>query len=251
MTTSKINPKLRTQTLTTCLILIMFCGIFSAVTVMSAAAQNTFSVRYEGNGATGGVDPVDSNTYTEGEVVVVLTNMGGLARGGYNFLGWAFSADALVPDFVVSNGTVVPSSFVMNASGVVLYGVWEMLGVVYGSVVFRQYDLIGGTVNQVLDTPLVFEAGSFIFLDGAPAVNYKFMGWLQNGTLVSMSQSYNFYVANEDTYVITAIFYDPLSKSEALDLMAVLAIALCAILIAFVLFAILWVRGRQHQYAEE
>jgi len=229
----------------------VFCGIFSAITFRPVTAQDTFSVWYEGNGATGGADPIDSNTYTAGESVVVLSNIGGLARGGYSFLGWAFSADAVVPDFVVSNGTVSPSSFVVNASDVVLYGVWEPLGVVYGSVVFRQYELTGGTINQVLDTPLVFEVGSFVFLDGAPAVNFKFMGWLNNGTLVSETQSYNFYVAAEDTYVVTAIFYDPLGKSEDLDLMAVLAIALCAILVAFVLFAILWVRGRQQQYDEE
>ena len=201
-----------------------------------------------------GSAPNDHFFYAPNDIIAVQPNPGNLSASNYIFLGWAYAYNAVDPDFVVPDlTTVVPSSIIAGSSNVVLYGVWSSVVQSFATVIFRQYELEGGTINHDLDTPYLFEVGSFEFLTGAPAVNYKFMGWLQNGTMISEAQSYNFYISSEDTYVVTAIFYDPLSKGtlEDLDLMAVLAIALCAILIAFVLFAILWVRGRQQNYAEE
>jgi len=201
-----------------------------------------------------GAAPNDHFFYNTGDTVWVAANPGNLSAVNYVFLGWAYVYNAAEPDFVVPDlNTVVPSSIIAGSSNVVLYGVWSSVVQSFATVIFRQYDLQGGTINHDLDTPYLFEVGSFEFLTGTSAVNFKFMGWLQNGTMISEAQSYNFYIASEDTYVVTAIFYDPLSKGplEDLDLMAVLAIALCAILIAFVLFAILWVRGRQQNYNEE
>ncbi|MCL2476335.1 hypothetical protein [Candidatus Bathycorpusculum sp.] len=201
-----------------------------------------------------GSAPNDHFFYNVGDMVSVAANPFNLTADNYYFMGWAYAYNAVDPDFVVSDlSAVVPDSIIAGTNNIVLYGVWSFVEQNFATVIFRQYELQGGTINHDLDTPYLFEAGSFEFLTGAPAVNYKFMGWLQNGTMISEAQSYNFYIASEDTYMVTAIFYDPLSKGslEDLDLMAVLAIALCAILIAFVLFAILWVRGRQQNYNEE
>ena len=43
-----------------------------------------------------------------------------------------------------------------------------------------------------------------------PASNYAFMCWLQNGTFLSSSNPYSYTPTN--SYVITAIFYDPIPK---------------------------------------
>ncbi|MCX8012737.1 MAG: hypothetical protein N3A02_00410, partial [Rectinema sp.] len=44
-------------------------------------------VIYDGNGATGGSVPVDSNKYLQGVTVTVLGNTGNLTRPGYRFAG--------------------------------------------------------------------------------------------------------------------------------------------------------------------
>jgi len=217
-------------------------GTFSLITVTYTANFPSDAQNVSGSA------PNDHFFYNIGDVVAVAANPFNLTANNYIFMGWAYVYNSMVPDYVVTDlNTVVPDSFVAGDSNIMLYGVWSSVVQSFATVIFRQYDLQGGTINHDIDTPYLFEVGTFEFLTGAPAVNYKFMGWLQNGTLMSESQSYNFYIASEDTYVVTAIFYDPLSKGslEDLDLMAVLAIALCAILIAFVLFAILWVRGRR------
>ena len=201
--------------------------------------------------------PIDNNRYADGQLVIVQGNTGGLASDNYIFLGWANTDNAAVPSFVVDkNNAVHPPNFSIGATSVTLYAVWAPItqNVTFGTFIFRQYDLQGGSINHDLNVELLFEVNSTVlFSVTGLAENYKFMGWLQNGTMFSTAQNYNYIVQSEDTFVITAIFYDPLSKGslEDLDLMAVLAIALCAILIAFVLFAILWVRGRRQNYEDE
>jgi hypothetical protein len=95
--------------------------LFRALHVVQA-----FGVTYDGNGATGGSVPVDSNLYGVGGAVTVKANVGGLVRVGYDFLGWAYSASASVPDFVVSGGVAAPSFFSMGSSNVVLFAVWGL-----------------------------------------------------------------------------------------------------------------------------
>jgi uncharacterized repeat protein (TIGR02543 family) len=48
----------------------------------------TFTVTYDGNGATSGSVPVDPNHYLTGALVTVASNSGTLTRDGYSFLGW-------------------------------------------------------------------------------------------------------------------------------------------------------------------
>lgn len=52
------------------------------------AADATYSVTYEGNGAPTGSVPSDSNVYAPGDRVTVLGNSGGLTRPGFYFGGW-------------------------------------------------------------------------------------------------------------------------------------------------------------------
>jgi uncharacterized membrane protein len=75
-----------------------------------------FFVTYFGNGASGGVVPVDYNWYGYGDRVTVL-GAGSLVRAGYSFLGWSTSSFATVAQYTAG------STFYIYAD-VDLYAVW-------------------------------------------------------------------------------------------------------------------------------
>lgn len=55
---------------------------------------NSFTVTYDGNGATSGSAPIDGiSSYEEGKSVTVLGNTGSLAKTGCTFSGWNTAAD--------------------------------------------------------------------------------------------------------------------------------------------------------------
>ena len=89
---------------------------------LSAVWSETGDVRYwvvyEGNGYTGGVVPVDSNSpYVGGSQVTVL-GQGTLSRSGYSFLGWATTPSAVTPTYTVG------STFTITAD-TTLYAIWK------------------------------------------------------------------------------------------------------------------------------
>ena len=53
----------------------------------------TYTITYDGNGATGGTVPTDSGDYPEGAPVTVLGNTGDLVRTGHSFQGWNTKVD--------------------------------------------------------------------------------------------------------------------------------------------------------------
>ena len=64
------------------------CVIAANVTMYAQWATTTYAVTYNGNGATGGTAPADSNQYASGATVTVLGNIGSLAKSGSTFIGW-------------------------------------------------------------------------------------------------------------------------------------------------------------------
>jgi uncharacterized repeat protein (TIGR02543 family) len=84
----------------------------------TVAAATTFSVTYNGNGATSGAVPTDTKTYATGASVTVLGNTGSLARTGYTFAAWNTAANG--------SGTAdgAGSTFTMGAANVSLYAKW-------------------------------------------------------------------------------------------------------------------------------
>jgi uncharacterized repeat protein (TIGR02543 family) len=124
-----------------------------------------FIVTYSGNGASGGVAPVDSNGYVSGELVTVL-GKGSLVRAGYSFLGWSDSSTASVATFTAG------STFVIY-NDVVLYAVWSL------DVYTVTYE--PGTRG----TFAVQVTGGLYYGDATPvapvvtgAVGWTFTGWL-------------------------------------------------------------------------
>lgn len=72
---------------------------FADRVVKLSAAPLTYSLTYDGNGATSGAAPSDSAQYQSGDVVTVSGNTGGLEKTGYTFSGWNTAADGSGTDY--------------------------------------------------------------------------------------------------------------------------------------------------------
>ena len=84
-------------------------------------SSQTYTVTYNKNGATGGMVPVDSNKYEQGQTVTVLGNTGSLVKTGYNFNGWNTAADG--SGSLYTQGQTFP----MGIANVTLYALWTAL----------------------------------------------------------------------------------------------------------------------------
>jgi len=97
----------------TVLLLLLFAGCNNGLNT------KTYTVTYDGNGATGGSAPTDSNTYTEGATVTVLGNTGTLEKTSYTFAGWNAASDGSGETYVAG------ATFTMGTGDVTLYAVWS------------------------------------------------------------------------------------------------------------------------------
>lgn len=75
------------------------------------------SVYYSANGATSGTVPADTNSYSSGSGVVLLSNSGTLLRYGAYFDGWTNSSGELYTP---------GSSFVIQDSSLTLFAAWKV-----------------------------------------------------------------------------------------------------------------------------
>jgi len=130
----------------------------------------TYTVLYNGNGATGGTVPIDTaSPYVTGSLVIVKDNTGGLVKTGSTFQGWN----------TLGNGTGTPypfpSSFTIT-SNVTLYAQWTLTPLVYTVV----YTPNGGTGAVPVD-PTMYLPGSIVTVLGntGPLTKpgYVFTGW--------------------------------------------------------------------------
>jgi uncharacterized repeat protein (TIGR02543 family) len=107
----------------------------------------TYKVTYDGNGATSGTVPTDSNTYLSGANVPLKGNTGNLAKTGYTFGGWS-----LAP-----NGAAL-TSYTMGTSDVTFYAVWSLSSNQGGNtqpVISNNSGSNGGSVNMPTRTPFL------------------------------------------------------------------------------------------------
>ncbi|MGE7023410.1 InlB B-repeat-containing protein, partial [Solibacillus cecembensis] len=80
-------------------------------------ANPTYTVSYNGNGATGGQVP-GNNSYEEKVIVTVAANSGNLEKTGFTFAGWNSQADGKGTHYAVND------TFKMGATNVTLYAEW-------------------------------------------------------------------------------------------------------------------------------
>lgn len=94
-------------------------GNKSAYTMQAVTTKSVYTVTYDGNGATSGSVPTDSNMYEEGAAITVPGNTGSLVKPGYTFAGWNTVADG-------SGTSYNPNaSFMVGMSNVTFYAQWH------------------------------------------------------------------------------------------------------------------------------
>jgi len=111
-------------------------AISSANVTLYAAWAPTYSVRYDGNGYTGGTAPVDATAYVAGASAAVLGNTGTLVKAaGYVFTGWNTAVDG--------SGTAYAAgaSLAIASADITLYAVWAPSH----SVIYNGNGNLGGT----------------------------------------------------------------------------------------------------------
>lgn len=79
---------------------------------------NLYTVMYDGNGANGGLPPVDSKSYAKGATVTVAGQGSLVKDGGYMFNGWNTANDGF------GTARAVGSTFAMGSADVTLYARW-------------------------------------------------------------------------------------------------------------------------------
>jgi len=128
-------------------------------------AGNTYTITYNGNGATGGTVP-NSGTYTSGgSDYVVSSNSGNLAKSGFTFAGWNTNADGTSGAYYTGSG----SETLNTTSNLTLYAKWTAASYAVS------YNTNGGGTNP---TQTDVQFGSSFTLAAAPTRSgYNFLGW--------------------------------------------------------------------------
>ena len=129
-----------------------------------------YFVVYLANGADSGTVPTDDTDYDSGAQVVVLDNIGNLARDGHSFAGWNTEADGSGTAFDVG------ASFTIDVD-VILYAQWSP--VVSSSYTVAYDDNVAGETIAVPSDTGSYAAGDTVSISSTtPArAGYTFDGW--------------------------------------------------------------------------
>ncbi len=133
---------------------------------------STYTVTYDGNGATSGNVPTDGTEYdADNNTVTVLGNTGNLAKEHYSFNGWNTKADGTGTGYVAGN------TFTISAN-TTLFAQWAANT---HSVTLPAEDSYG-SYSMNVESPVAY--GTEVTLTYTPAANYENYGatWSVNGT---------------------------------------------------------------------
>ncbi|WP_164821249.1 InlB B-repeat-containing protein [Paenibacillus koleovorans] len=92
------------------------------ITLYAKWTPNGYTVTYNGNNASSGNVPTDSNYYLNGATVTVL-GKGSLVRTGHTFLGWTQDSNGTGTLYTADTP---PSTITMGTSNIVLYAKWDI-----------------------------------------------------------------------------------------------------------------------------
>lgn len=148
-----------------------------SITLYAVWNPVTYTITFNSSG--GGTAP-NSVTYTTGGTTVTLPSVGSMAKTGYDFSGWATTA----------NGTALSNSGYTVSADTTLYAKWTIMTITYsynkGSAVSGTSIPTGGNANFAsfitLDTP----AASYV--DGS--TTYVFLGWNDGSSTYQSGASY-------------------------------------------------------------
>lgn len=190
----------------------------SNVTLYAAWTANPHMVIYDGNGATGGTVPVDTNSYSGTDTVTVLGNTGNLTKAGCTFNGWNTEPDGY--GYSYSAGEAFSMEMVSNdVWDVTLYAMWDTAETYM--VTYDGNDATGGTVPD--DGNSYAEGDTVTVLDNTGSLEKAgctFAGWntAADGSGIIFEGGYTFKIGsgnitlyarwddgttNEDEYTVT------------------------------------------------
>ncbi len=133
---------------------------------------NTYTVVYNGNGATSGSTASSTHTY---DVSKALTT-NAFYRTGYTFQGWSTSATGSV---VYKNGCSVLNLSATNGGTVNLYAVWSS----------NSYNVIyngnGNTGGSTATSTHTYDVAKALTTNGFTRTGYNFKGWAINTSLAN------------------------------------------------------------------
>jgi len=158
----------------------------SSVTLYAKWTANTYTVTYNANGGAGFAQrssvTVVSDTYTTAGTAITLPSAGTLAKTGYNFGGWATSA----------NGSALSGTFT-TSSNLTLYAVWNIKAVhVYydkGSASSAAFSMFPSAVNSSYAATVTLSTNidHTVSFGGQ---SYDFVGWSDGSSVYRAGGSY-------------------------------------------------------------
>ena len=184
-------------------------GFVAGTSSTTVTTLQLLQVLYDGNGATGGSAPTDSQQYGSSEVVTVMGNLsqGGLSLSGNVFVGWTLNPNGT--GVVYQSGTTLQ----LASTTVTLYAKWSLIPY---SVTYKPNGATGGSVPIDLSSYTIGQSAP-VFGNTGNLVRpgYSFIGWGYNSTatdvLYQSGDSYTVGTSNvsfwarwtADTYTVT------------------------------------------------
>ena len=165
-------------------LVIVTLSVLALANCQQATPVPSYTVTYNGNGATGGTVPTDPDKYNPGKMVTALPNSGNLTDTGFSFTGWNTQ----------SNGkgvTYTPGqTFAMGDSNVTLFALWTIAPT--STVTYNGNGNTGGTVPT--DSKNYLQGATVTVLGNTGSLTktgYTFVGWAANGsgTIYSSGQT--------------------------------------------------------------
>lgn len=152
----------------------------SSITLYAKWTPNTYTVRYNGNGNTGGSTASSSHTY--GTAKNLTAN--GFTKTGYHFIGWATSSTGNV---AYSNGQSVSNLTSTNGGTVDLYAKWAPNSYTV------TYNGNGNTSGSTATSTHTYDTWKTLTANGFHKTGYLFVNWNLNsaGTSTSYSNGQN------------------------------------------------------------
>ena len=134
------------------------------VTLTAVWNPATFSITYNGNGATGGATPSNGSFTTGGSYSIPANSVGNLAKAGFSFAGWSTAANGGGTSYTDAATTLT------TTSDVILYAKWSAASYAV------TYVLNGAT--SALPTQSAVQYGStFTLAAAATQTGKNFIGW--------------------------------------------------------------------------
>ena len=129
----------------------------------------TYTVKYDGNGATGG--STASSTHTYGVAKKLTSNA--FTKTGYSFAGWATSASGAV---AYSNGQSVTNLTSTNNDTVKLFAKWS------ANTLTIAYNGNGATGGSTASHTCSYDGACSLKSNGFTKTGYNFSGWRKDNT---------------------------------------------------------------------